>query len=454
MTQKFTDLFLKGLKPKNKEYTAREKGGFGVRVLPTGRKVFFYLYRVDGQRRFLNLGDYPGVKLEEARKAFEAAAAQVKLLKNGLPGGVDPVEVKTDKSAERKERREALTVADLITEYLEKHVKLHKRGWQDDKKPYRHEDERILNKDVLPEWGKRKAQDIKKRDVVLLLEKIVERGSPGSANGNFKVIRKMFSFAVERDIIPFSPCTGVKMPAPLNSRERTLTESEIKTLWDCLGAAYISDQIRNALKMIFLTAQRPGEVIGIHTSEIDGDWWIIPAARSKNKKAHRVFLTATVKQIIVESIARIRELRESPSDTKYEGYIFPCPHEKKVQAIAVNALAHAVRRNLEWPILHNGNPIYDKTGKPVTENRLGVDPFTPHDLRRTAATFLSQIGFMDEVIDSVLNHTKQGIIKTYNQNKYDTEKQAAAEALERKINGIITGKENNVIPITAGKKAA
>lgn len=117
-------------------------------------------------------------------------------------------------------------------------------------------------------------------------------------------------------------------------------------------------------------------------------------------------------------------------------------------------LAHAVRRNLEWPVLHNGNQVYDKAGKPVAENRLGVEPFTPHDLRHTAATFMSQIGFMDEIIDAVLNHTKHGIIKTYNLNKYVAEKQQALEAWERKIKSMITGKENKVIPITAGKKAA
>jgi integrase len=85
-------------------------------------------------------------------------------------------------------------------------------------------------------------------------------------------------------------------------------------------------------------------------------------------------------------------------------------------------------------------------------NKLGIDQFTPHDLRRTAATFMSSLGFMDEVIDAVLNHVKQGIIRTYNLNKYDKEKQQALEAWERKLNSIITGIECKVIPIV--RKAA
>lgn len=106
------------------------------------------------------------------------------------------------------------------------------------------------------------------------------------------------------------------------------------------------------------------------------------------------------------------------------------------------------------PVLHNGKPVYDASGKPVTENILGVSGFTPHDLRRTCATFMSKIGFMDEIIDAVLYHTKQGIIRTYNVNRYDKEIQQALEAWERKLNSIITAKESNVIPIKAGKKSA
>lgn len=426
MAQKFTDLFIRNLKSKVKEFTVREKGGFGIRVMPSGRKVFFFLYRVDGQRRFLNFGEYPDLDLKDARKKFEAAAAQVKLLKDGLPGGADPVQVKNDKSVEREEHRKAHTVAELITDYIEKHAMVNKKGWQEDK--------RILEKDALPTWGKRKATDIKKRDVVLLLESIVGRGAPGSANNNFKIIRKMFRFAVQRDILEHSPCDGVVMPAPLNRGDRVLSETEIETLWNSLDSCHVSDEIRRAIRLILLTGQRPGEVIGLHTDEIDGKWWTIPVERSKNKKAHRVYLTATV----LDLIGPLKVLDEETKEMKPKGFIFPCPNTKKNQGIAVNAIAHAVRRNMDSPVLVNGMAAYDKNGKPITENKLGVADFTPHDLRRTAATFLSQIGFMDEVIDAVLNHVKQGIIKTYNLNKYDKEKQVALEAWERKLISIIT----------------
>lgn len=431
MALKFTDIFVRNLKPKVKEYTSREKGGFGIRVLPSGRKVFFYLYRVDGQRRFLNLGEYPDLELKDARKKYEAASAQVKLLKDGLPGGADPVQVKTEKSVEREEHRKALTVAELISEYIEKHAKPTKRSWQ--------EDERILNKDALVVWGKRKASEIKKRDIVLLLESIVGRGAPGSANNNFKIIRKMFRFAVQRDILDHSPCDGVVMPAPLNQGDRVLTEPEIKAFWHSLDTFHISSEIKRALRLILLTGQRPGEVIAMHKNEIDGKWWTIPAERSKNKRSHRVYLTDTALELI--------------DMTKSKGFIFPRAEEKlkdgekpkPEQPMARLSISQVINRNLAVPVKIKGKQVFDSGGNPITENKLGVADFTPHDLRRTAATFMSQLGFMDEVIDAVLNHVKQGIIKTYNLNKYDVEKQKALEAWESKLKAIISCKKSNAI---------
>jgi len=179
----------------------------------------------------------------------------------------------------------------------------------------------------------------------------------------------------------------------------------------------------------------------MHTDEIDknGRWWTIPAERSKNKKAHRVYLA----DLALELIGDLTVTEKKTGKDLPKGFIFACPDDKKIQPISEKSLSKAIRRNLAWPVLHKGNPIYGADGKPVTENRLGVDYFTPHDGRRTAATFMSKLGFMDEVIDAVLNHTKQGIIKTYNQNKYDAEKQQALEAWDRKLKSIIIGKESN-----------
>jgi len=133
-------------------------------------------------------------------------------------------------------------------------------------------------------------------------------------------------------------------------------------------------------------------------------------------------------------IERTKKVRELPIDKEYSGFVFPCPHLKKIESIERHAISVTTARNLKWPLIDgNGKPVLDKKGEQVTENRFGIAHFTPHDLRRTAATFMAQSGEMDEVIDAVLNHAKHGVIKVYNQYRYDLEKHKALEAWERKL---------------------
>jgi len=449
MKKVFDALTIKNLEPADKLYVcmADREPGFGIRVYPSGSKAFFYQYKVDGQRRFMTIGDYPVTSLKTAREAFQAEAAKVKALRRGSKDGIDPVmENKRERErriAEMAEHRKAHTVADLVKEYIEKHAFKFKRSWKEDK--------RLLDVEIVPVWGKRKVTEISKRDITLLLERIVDRGTPAMSNQVLKITRKMFNFAVERDIAQHTPFTGVKALAPNTRRERTLTASEIRILWKNLDKAAMSDEIRRAMKLVLVTAQRPGEITGMHTCEIDGQWWTIPAARSKNKKEHWVFLTPTALELIGDlNITDVETGECSP-----KGYIFPCPHKNKIKAIDSHALPVAVRRNLAWPLTDKkGKPIMGADKRPTTVNRLEVDQFTPHDLRRTAATFMSQLGTMDEVIDAVLNHTKQGIIRTYNMNRYDREKQVTLEAWERKFLSIINEADSNVIPFRRAAKSS
>lgn len=422
-------------KGKQVDYFDSELDGFGIRVSATGKKYF--VRRLIGIKRVrVMIGSHPIKTAEEAR------SEAIKYL-GTIESGIDPNKQKREKAKLEEKSKLTLTVKELISEYIEKHAEPSKRSWKEDK--------RILNKDALAAWGNRKAEDIKKRDIVLLLESIIKRGSPGSANNNFKIIRKMFRFAVQRDIIEHSPCDGVVMPAPLNRGDRVLSEQEILILWSNLDTCHASPEIRNAIRLILVTGQRPGEIIGMHSSEIDGRWWTIPAERSKNKKAHRVYLTNSA----LELIGSLKIIDPDTGKEKDRGYIFPCrikPKEndlkKEKRPMGRLSISQVVSRNLAVPVMKkNGKPLVDANKKPVTENKLGVADFTPHDLRRTSATFMSQLGIMDEVIDALLNHTKQGIIRTYNLNRYDREKQLALEAWESKLTSIITNINSNVVPV-------
>lgn len=368
------------------------------------------------------------MKLADARTKYNAA---YELHKNGIdPGAVE--------RQEKQERRLAPTVDDLADDYIKKWAKPRKRSWEGDK--------RTLDVEIIPKWGKRKAKEIKRRDVVLLLEEIAER-APVMANRTRALLSKVFNFALEREIVEVNPCTGVKPAVKEEPTVRALADDEIKELWvalDTPGVLHVSPEVSRCLQLILLTGQRPGEVVGMHSAEIDGTWWTIPAERAKNGREHRVFLTPTAKKIIGDKT----------------GYIFESP--KKGKAIAVNALAHVTRLNVEKPkevkeqAQETPEPLQqkqaDQEAPAIVRRKLVMPKWTPHDLRRTAATKLSELGYTDEIIDSVLNHKKKGIVATYNRNRYDREKQQALEAWERKLKSITSGKETGkVVSINAAK---
>ncbi|WP_027715355.1 site-specific integrase [Desulfuromonas sp. TF] len=444
---KFTDKYIASLKPEGKMVDKREGGGFGIRVLPSGVKTFFYIYRFDGVRRFLNLGHYDpkragrddtAISLDEARSGGVSLSGARKLYTEAKAKVDKGIDVFAEKALKAEERLKAPTVAELADEYLTRYAKMRKRSWE--------EDERILKRDVIPAWGRRKAADITKRDINLLLDRIIDRGAPVMANNTFKIIRRMFNYAVEKDILVYSPALGVKLPSPKVERERVLSEDEIKVLWSRLDepSLAMSPEVRRALKLVLVTAQRPGEVIGMNGSEIDGRWWTVPTGRAKNKKAHRVYLTDLALELI--------------GDTTGEGYVFPSPRKATGQHILRHALSRAIVNNCPSGCVNNcascENDGCKEDGKEVEEkNTLGVAHFTPHDLRRTAATFMAEAGEMDEVIDAVLNHVKEGVKKVYNLYRYDKEKRVALEAWERKLKAIVAGTQpENVIPLRRSRK--
>ena len=392
---KFTDADVRNFKTDKRMEDKLEGDGFGVRVYGTGTKIFYYAYSFDGKRRFLNLGEYKPLTLAEARKRHTAAKAKI-------DNGIDPL---LEKDTAKAERKIMPFVADFVTEYINTHCKTEKRGWQ--------EIERALKAEIVPQWGKRKMSDIKKRDLKLILDKIKERGAPVMANRVLAYTRKMFNYAInDCGIEMINPFLMMKLPNTETPRERVLNEIEIKLFWNNLDGCKMGEPLKRALRLILVTGQRPGEVIGMHRNEINGDWWEIPSERSKNKLSHRVFLTATAKKLIGDAT----------------DYIFESPILEN-QPYGVRTMTHAIKDNLPH------------TPESKVKDRLQIPHFTPHDARRTCATMLSKIGFIDDVINSVLNHKKVGIIGTYNKNQYDAEKRAALTEWEMKLTCILTDTE-------------
>ena len=386
-TKKLTDAKIRSLSKPLKRTIIFEQGtGFGLRLEPSGRKSFILFYWFNGKKDGVTLGQYPKLSLADAR-------VLVANIKKKIERGEDPkVEIKETQRANRN----FYTVGDLCDEYIERYAKVKKKSWK--------VDQRILNKDIIPLWNRRKASDIKRKDVIHLLDSIVERGAEIQANRTLAVIRRMFNFALERDILEFSPCNAVKAPGKENIKDRVLSDEEIKILWNQLDECKSMDRrIALSLKLMLLTGQRKVECLNLKYSEIDSSgWWTIPKEISKNGKPHRVFLSPQAKNII--SLAK-ELLPESD-------YVFPSPRTNK--PFLGSSIDHALR---------------DTRARKVIK----VD-FTPHDLRRTASSMMTSMGIPRLTVSKILNHSEAGVTaKHYDHYAYDKEKKAALIKWGKKV---------------------
>jgi integrase len=393
MALRFTDKFIAALRPKDQRYERWEGGGFGIRVSPRG-KAWVWVYHYEGRPRRMTLGSYPAMGLADARIKFAEA-------RNLLARGLDPGDVEVQ---QRKAERVAETVEELAEAYLEKWARPRKRSAA--------EDERILRKDVIAAWGRRKAKDIARRDVIALLDAIVDRGSPIAANRTLALIRRMFGWALSRDIVATSPCVAVKAPAKEKRRDRVLSADEIAALWCALEnpELAISAPIRLALKLQLVTAQRKGEVIGAEWSEfdLDGRVWTIPAEKAKNGMPHRLPLSPLALVVLDEIASALQATKDVP------GWLFPSP--RCDGPITGPAVDHAMRSH---------------------RHALGTGDATPHDLRRTAASAMTSIGISRLVVSKILNHAEPGITAVYDRYSYDPEKRAALDAWSVRLEEIV-----------------
>jgi integrase len=344
----------------------------------------------------------PFLTLAEARGRHAEARSK-------LARGIDPgAEKKTALDARKAEP----TFEDMAREFWEIELKDKKSGA---------ERRRLLEKDGVPAWGKRKMGDIKRRDIVLLLDRIRER-APITANRFLGVLARFFNFAAERGVIEDSPCTRIRKTAE-EGRSRVLSDGEIKLLWGALALENKEIDVYHVsklvLKMILLTAQRPGEICGMTWAEIGEDnFWTIPADRMKNQEPHRVPLTGMAWEIV-------EAVRPYSGDSKF---IFRSSY-KDDAPIERHTLSRAIARH--W-------------------KEIGFkEAFTPHDIRRTVRTKLAEIGEQDHIAERVLGHKLQGMMAVYNRHSYDQEKRAALEKWEARLKKIIEAsvQVDNVIPL-------
>jgi integrase len=386
--------FLEGIPGKQVDFFDKSLPGFFMRVSQDGKKSFGVMYRKGGRLRRMKLGTYPLLTLGKARQ--EAA----KVLRNA--------ELGSDPGVEKQEARRAPTFEQVAREYLERHAKAKKKSWE--------EDERVINKELLPEFGKQQAKDINKRDIRVFLERKSET-APIGANRVRALLRKIFNWAIAADLVEGNPVHMVQAPGKEHQRDRVLTEEEIRQVWNAIEADSTranKNQMKvkmlsaGIMKLRLLTAQRGGEVMSMEWDELDMEtcWWTIRAEKTKNGLSHRVPLTAPALTIL-------KEMRLAVGD-RHSIFVFPSPRDNK----------------------HISNPQ-----KPLVriQKATGID-FVAHDFRRTAASMMTGMGIPRLTVKKILNHIESDITAVYDRHSYDAEKRDALEAWARRLMTIVTKK--------------
>jgi integrase len=403
MAKKLTELSVSKIKPhptKRLEIPDAGKPGLYLVVSPTGRKSWAVRYRrqADGKPRKLTLDGF--VSIGTAHKLAQAALDKV------AEGG--------DPAREKQEARAVPAHPDTFSEIAEQFIKRH--VIPNASARYRYEVERMLRKDVLPVWGHRPIGTIVKRDVVELLDGVVDRGGGLTANHVLATVRKLFNWAVARGIVDASPVQGIKAPLAETARDRVLTDAEVLSFWEATGE--VPYPFGPFARLLLLTGQRRTEVAGMTWDELDLDnpSWLIPSNRTKNGEKHEVPLSAAALDIL-KSLPRIQ------SD---KGYVFTTTGETHVTGYS-RAKADIDRRVSPMPA------------------------WTFHDLRRTAASGMARLGINLPVIEKVLNHTSgsfAGIVGVYQRHSFADEKRNALEAWARFVLSLQRASEN-VVPLRA-----
>ena len=396
MSKKLTNARIKALTKRKARYEVWDGRGFGVRVAPSGRKSFVFVYRFNGRTRRMTLGTYPSMSLAKANEAL--ATAQSLLDKD-----IDPGETAM---AEKRAIQEAGTFKDLVDLWIERWAKKNRKRWEEAKM--------TLEYDAIPAIGKRKLRDIKRRDIIALLDNIMDRNAPAAANRNLGLLRQVFRFAISRDLIEHSPCDAIDYPAKENARERVLSAAEIEAFWDELPEVRLSKNLQLILKFCLVTAQRRGEVINAQKAEFADGWWNIPGSRTKSGRDHRVPLSPLAKSLY-------KEIDQRSGDSEW---LFP-GRNGPISADHVTAKL--------WEVVDN----------------FSIEKFTVHDLRRTAASHMTALGHSRFNVGKVLNHAERGVTSIYDRYGYDKEKKAALNAWARMLVKITEGAEkSNVVNIS------
>jgi integrase len=445
---------LKALTAADEKRSLSDTGGLTgkVRLKQSGVVVVGFEYRYrrkhraeeQSTHRTIGVGIWPDESLRNIRKRRDAIRVQIEQ-------GQDPLDIKNtmkltskadlaEAKANAQSRLDAIAQAQqrmTVSELLNRWEALALTARKDNGSEIR----RMFNKDVIPELGTMAVEDVKKRHIAAMLDKVRERGVGRMVNLMLAQVRQMFRFALSRDWIEADP-TATLRKADFGGkdveRDRVLSESEIKELTIKMPNAKLQPQTEAAIWVMLATCCRVGELSQAKWSDLDleGKRWRIPAANAKNQREHIVALS----DFAIRHFKAIKEVQTSAV------WLFPASKidDNGCQShLDEKAITKQVRDRQRVVPLKGRSKVSDVL-------LLGGGTWTPHDLRRTGATFMGELGVDGDVIERCLNHIEPNRIKrTYQRQRTEDAKARAWDLLGDRLDLITRLDANNVILLSA-----
>jgi integrase len=358
--------------------------GLGLRIRASGSKTWVFQYKLGSQHRRITLGKFPALHPTQARKTAAKLHAEVRL-------GNDPAAIKAAKQV-----RAAETFGTILKTYLAR-----RRGQIRDTSLA--EIERHLHRNLAPLHAS-PLDKLDRRTIATQLARLTSEAGPIQANRTRASLSKFLNWCLAEGLTESNPALHTNKNVE-KSRERVLSDQELKKIW---SASDDDSDYSAILKLLILTAQRASEIADLCWSEIDFERGVIalPAARTKNGRAHIVPMSQMVDAI----------LRGRP---RHEGRDF-------VFGVGERGFSGWSRR------------------KGRLDAGLNIAAWTVHDVRRSAATRMSQIGIPPYYIEAVLNHVsaKSSVAKIYNRNTFEVEKAQALMRWSEHIAALVEGSES------------
>jgi integrase len=443
--------------------------GLYVRVYRSGRKAWMFLSHENGRQRWHTIGDVHGalspedaalyglsadtvLDLDNARHAASVCRAQVR-------SGRHPGDLRRDAiDAHRAEALEARTVRDVATIWLQE-VIAHKN-----RRPESVQE--MLDRHVLPHLGGMRIDRVKRAHVAEVIGELVKASKRVTANHALLTIKQLFRFAHERGYIeadPVAAFTRKSAGGKEKPRDRNLSFDELATVARAFWSPdFFAEPItRHALQFALLTGQRVGEIALAEWSHVDFDEgeWFIPRANTKADRDHVVHLSAQA----------IDVLREVQRHTRLLRFVFQSPRAtdaKDARPVDPHSLARIVGRLFDDPS-ESVDPSKRNRAKPAAERKHRrikrpalrvslhgtMEPFTPHDLRRTMASRMADLGTAPHVIEKCLNHKLEGVLAVYQHAQWMPERKQAFERYGEKVATLLAADPKKVVQLPERRRA-